>query len=405
MALRIRYLGLVFAAFSGCYGGQSAGEGASCEEPALPCRQFFACVSGRCVPAPASSPVDSGMEVSEAGPADAPVIPDADPPKPDLRIDATPADTADTSSLPGWYEPAVPPRVFVLTVTAGGGLWLQTSNLGSLFVDEPPWTEPKDLQKIVGQIGAVEDAAIQTVGSELTIIARTGTAVQETRLRGGVWSPWTVINDNAASAGLANVEGRLYSCLVTSTGVTMIGTRQADDRWTFEPAPPGALFTFRKIDCTGLGAGLEIVALDDNGRLYHSARKPDSWPTFSRVTNATDLSLIDVDATASTGSLHVFGSSRLTQYHAARAPDGVWATFRDVEMAGGRDPDGMVVAGAETSAFTEVLWFQVNSLGQLWLSIRFRYPLAEFERIDGPSATRPGIVNVAATVGLVEGMP
>jgi hypothetical protein len=407
--------GLV-AGLGGCYGGRAAGEGAVCEEPALPCRPYFACVSGRCVPAP-GSPTDGGVDTADVrpgvdGPTDAPADVGATdaPAAPettagsDASEDAPPASdrTAPSSPLPDWYDPAIPPRAFVLTVRTGGTLWLQSSSLGSLYVDGPPWTVARDLQKVVGPIGTVDDAAIQAFGGGLSVVARTGSRLHETRLRAGAWSPWTEAADNVASAGLANVEGHLRLCLVTAGGSVTVGPSRLDDGAPPVQAPVeagevgGVGPTFRKISCAGLGSDLEIVALDVAGRLWHATQKPGSWLPLRRVANASDLALIDADVVSAAGALHVLGSTRDTQFHAARSSDGTWAIFRDVEQAIGQDPGGTVLAGAEASAFTEVLWFQINGVGDLHMAVRYRFPLDPYQLVDGP-----GIANVAATVGVL----
>ena len=72
MALRARpiargllIVGVTIALLGACHGARPAGNGTRCD-PATPCRPYFACVDGRCVPVP---PADS-----DAGP-DRPAAP------------------------------------------------------------------------------------------------------------------------------------------------------------------------------------------------------------------------------------------------------------------------------------------------------------------------------------------
>jgi hypothetical protein len=58
---------------------------------------------------------------------------------------------------------------------------------------------------------------------------------------------------------------------------------------------------------------------------------------------------------------------------------------------------GDVVAGAEASLYTEVELMQLNSLGEIWISSRFRCCLSPFQLLAGSSPDGRPFVSLSAT--------
>jgi hypothetical protein len=242
------------------------------------------------------------------------------------------------------------------------------------------------------------------LGTEVDLIARVGTTAHLATLRDGQWvAPWAQVASDVAAMGLTSVGPQLVACLVSSSGGLLVGERQLSGEWHFDEVTalvrPGASdeqpSAFGRLDCAGVGARLELLVLDDRGRLWNATRKPEGWTRLSVIDQFLDLK--DVDAVNSAGELNVLASSASTQWHRVKLGD-QWTTFVDVEREVESDVPGTVVAGSMASLYTAQLWMELTSLGEVWLDIRSLtsqipyFPSPEF------SVNPPKAVVVAVTL-------
>ena len=153
-----------------------------------------------------------------------------------------------------------------------------------------------------------------------------------------------------------------------------------------------------KVDCAGMGADLEIAAVDAQGdpARHQTARR---WFPFRAMTKTLNLVFEDVDVSNAAGELHILGSDSVNQYHSLRTIEGTWQNFADVEFNVG-DPMGLVLGGAQTSVLTEIDWLQVNSFGEIWISSRFRYVPTPYLRLIDAAPDGHGFASASSTAVL-----
>jgi hypothetical protein len=395
---------LVLVATVGCHAGEIRGPGTPCDEQFL-CRSPLACIEGRCQLADASS-MTYGTDGDATGPADAGAA-DAGPDTSDGGDGPL-----DGAVPPG--EPDHPPILFIFATTDNGGVWLHTVPAGSvagpggslLGVPASGDVEVVDVVARAGSIGPVDDVEAQAIGQVVYLLARRGTDVYQTSVSGESWAPWQQVASDVKAMGLANLEGAAWACLIGSDGHLHLTVQQGSAGWqdmgdvmsaASTPAGLGeAPQSFIKLDCVGMGANLEILALDQDGALWEAVKMPSAWSPFKRLAMGNGTAFRDIDASNAVGELHLLGSQQLTQYHAVRTIEGVWNGFNDVERNVG-DPMGEILAGAQTSVLTEVDWLQVNSFGQIWICSRFRYAPTPFLLLRNAAPDGHPFVSLSAT--------
>jgi hypothetical protein len=287
-------------------------------------------------------------------------------------------------------EPNVPPTLYIAASTDNKGLWLFAVPFASIDTASAP-PSPVDVLAQAGPLGLVDDVEIQSVGAEVFVLARVGSNASVASVRGDTWREWQPVAADVNEMALANVEGYLWACLVGGNGRLRLMSRGDDGAWqdhgdVMEQASiPGgdAPMGLIRVECTGMGSDLEVFAIDTYGHLWNATRGARGWSPFRRDAAAGKLpyTYTDVDASNAGGDLHVLISTTTTQYHASRPANGSWSGYTDVEWAGQIDPMGNVVAGAEASLLTEVEWLQLNSLGEIWISTRYRCCADPYQRL------------------------
>ena len=138
---------------------------------------------------------------------------------------------------------------------------------------------------------------------------------------------------------------------------------------------------FAGVSCAGTSQGLQVVALESDGQLWHTIRNPDgTWqPFFGLVENevaggpqgfpsffavscgSADLESLQVVASGSDGQL----------WHTIRNPDGTWQPFFGLvenEVAGG--PPNFYSVSCGSTDFESLQVVALGSDGQLWHTIR-----------------------------------
>jgi hypothetical protein len=328
---------------------------------------------------------------------------DAGPDGPDPSSDANDDGVADVHQDRG--EPNVPPTLYIAATTDNNGLWLFDVPIGSITDLGSNFPPPVDVLAEAGPIGLVDDVEIQSVGPEVFVIARVGSNAHNASVRGDAWTAWQPVATDVNEMALANVDGYLWACLIGANGRLRLMSRRADGAWqdhgdVMEAASiPGgeAPAGLNKVECTGVGSDLDVYALDTVGHLWNATKAASGWSPFRRVLAAGDGVYSDVDTCNAAGDLHVLLSTTTLQYHAIRPANGSLSGFRDVEWAGGVDPMGNIVAGAEASLLSEVEWLQLNSLGEIWISTRFRCCAGPYQRFAAVSPSGRPFASLSAT--------
>jgi hypothetical protein len=385
---RLAALGSILLALAGCDRGRLAGVGVTCG-PTNACASFLVCVAGRCQP---PSPRDA-----EAGP---------DEPVPDANAPRDPPDVP--AARP---EPNDLPRVFSFALTSAGQLWMQAGTVNTRLPTQDPGASLANLADVVPGpgIGPADDVETQAIGPEVNVLARAFGVAYVTSLRGKIWTPWSPLTSSVRTMGLANLGGALAACLVDSDGRLRLGTRSAAGIWTelrdvTDAAMPAkdegeAPRPFIKIDCAGFSDTLELVGIDETHALWSAAVRAGDWRRWERVESAKVKTFRDADASNAVGVLHVLASTVDTQYHLARAPGGSWApVLADVQELTAYDPPGTVVAGAQASVFTDLVWSQVTSAGKIWGAFRSVNSISGY--FPGSAWPENTYVNVASTTVL-----
>jgi hypothetical protein len=304
----------------------------------------------------------------------------------------------------GRGEPNVPPTLYVAATTDDKGLWLYALPAGSINAITTNIPPPIDVLAQAGGTRLVDDVEIQSVGQEVFLLARIGSNAQLASVRGDTWTAWQPVAADVRAMALANVEGALWACLVGGNGRLRLMSRGNDGAWQDhgdvmnQATIPGgdAPASMRKVDCTGMGSNLEFFALDGLGHLWNATKTPLGWSPFRRDRETGDHAFVDVDGCNAAGDLHVLVSDTALQWHGSRTASGNWSGFSDLEWHTG-DPMGAIVAAAQASVLTEVEWMQVNSLGEIWLSTRYRCCPGPYERLVGISPDGRAFVSVSAT--------
>jgi hypothetical protein len=316
-------------------------------------------------------------------------------------------------------EPNAPPSLFIFATTDDGGVWVLISPAGSLAgpsgsIFTGVSSEGVEVHQVIdpaGPIGPVDDVEAQSVGHVVYVLARRGGDLYMSSLADQTWAPWRRMASDVKAMGAANLEGQLCACLIGADGHLQLGLQTegtplqaVDDVMLSASAPAGGGESPRslaKVDCVGMGGDLEILALDTDGALWEAVKRPASWTPFRRIPTATGMTFQDIDAANAVGELHVLGSQVRDQFHAIRTLEGVWTQFSNVEANVG-DPMGEILAGAEASVLSEVDWLQVNSLGQVWISSRFRYLPSPYILLAGAAPGGRPFVSLSATSVLPE---
>jgi hypothetical protein len=318
------------------------------------------------------------------------------------------------SALGSGGEPDSPPSLFIFATTDDGGLWVLVSPVGSLAgpsgsLHTGVTSEGVQVSRVIdptGSVGPVDDVEAQSVGRVVYALARRGSDLYISRLTDQTWAPWGRMGSNVKAMGAANLNGRLCACVVGTDGHLQLGRQTEASPWqdledvmvsASTPAGGGeSPRALAKVDCVGMGADLEVLALDTDGALWEAVKRPTSWTPFRRIPTANGMSFQDIDAANAVGELHVLGSQLRDQFHAVRTLEGVWTTFSNVDANVG-DPTGDVLAGAEASVLSEVDWLQLNSLGQIWISSRFRYLPSPYILLAGAAPGGRPFVSLSAT--------
>jgi hypothetical protein len=361
--------------------------------------------------APDDGSQDDGGDAGEAGDAgdadDGPSIPDASDggdagdagPDPSDANDGGPGDVR-----PDLGEPTVAPTLYVAATTDNKGLWLFALPAGSLGDVTSNAAPPVDVLAQAGAVGFVDDVEIQTVGREVFVLGRVGSNTHIASVRGDTWKPWQPVATDVNAMALANVDGYLWACLVGGNGRLRLMSRSDDGAWqdhgdvmTAASIPGGDAPTgLIKVDCTGIGNDLEVFAIDAVNHVWNATRTAHGWSPFRRDLEAGDTGFVDVDTCNAAGDLHVMISETTKQWHKSRAPNGSWSGYGDIEYQA-RDPMGDVVAGAQASLYTEVEWLQLNSVGEIWISTRFRCCPTDYQRLAGAAPSGRPFVSLSAT--------
>ncbi len=121
-------------------------------------------------------------------------------------------------------------------------------------------------------------------------------------------------------------DGRLYHAACDSEGRWQDRFEAID---TERHRGPDA---FAAAACAGVGDSLQLVTLDESGRLYHTLRDADSgWQDLRGLSQLYDAParFVSIDCAAVWGgSLHVVGLGSDAQlYHTIRFPDGSWQRY------------------------------------------------------------------------------
>jgi hypothetical protein len=345
-------------------------------------------------------PAGAGGESSgDVGAGDGPAGPDAaEDATADLDAAMPAADAGDAAAR----SLSVVPITHYFELSSDGSVMFNTAAIVTADWLAPPPTPAVKLEDVTGPLPSIDDLEAHAMGLDVYLMARVGSTTYLTAMRDGEGTPWEQIADHVAAMGLTNIGPQLVACLVSSSGSLLVGERQASGAWHFDDVsnlvrpnasdqqPSG----FGRLDCAGVGPRLELLVLDDQGRLWNATRKPEAWTRLSLIDQL--LVLKDVDAVNSAGELNVLAASASTQYHRVKLGD-QWTVFADVEREVRSDVPGMVVASSMASLYAGQIWVQLNSLGQVWLDQRSL--TAQWQYWQTPSLTgSPKSIVVAVTL-------
>jgi hypothetical protein len=434
------FAGLVLVLVVGCHAGAFHGAGTRCDEQ-IRCRSPLVCVDHRCQLTEASSTSDAATSdaatsdaatndaamndvgtndaetgdgaTNEVGTSDAA---DATDGASDADVDARGGDAGGLDVARPQGDPDHPPSILVFATTDNGGVWLVRVPAGSvagpggsIFAPPSGSMQVVNVTARAGLLGGANDVEAQTIGQEVHLLVRQGNDVYATSVGGDSWTDWRQVASGMTAMGLANLEGELWACLIDRDGRLRLAARHAAGDWqdmgdvmNAAPLPIGqgdAPLSLTKVDCAGMGADLEIAAVDERGVIWHAVKRRTGWSPFRALSKETGLVFEDVDVSNAVGELHILGSDAANQYHTLRTIDGTWQSFADVEGNVG-DPMGRVVAGAQTAVLTELDWLQVNSFGQIWICSRFRYLPTPFLLLMHAAPDGHPFVSVAAAAVL-----
>lgn len=191
-------------------------------------------------------------------------------------------------------------------------------------------------------------------------------------------NPWETIMGNGIDVmqfvGVGSDRQLWGTTRETATGDWAVGDP------TVYVQPPGCAGQFQDVDTAGVGNGeCEIVAIGDDGKLYHTLRDGDgNWQAAGMGAIATQTAggpaaFVGVGTAGDgQGGLNVVGvGSDGHLWHTARDNNGKWfATFDDLADRNTGGPGSYTaVAAAGAGGPTEVV--AVGSDGHLWHTIRF----------------------------------
>jgi hypothetical protein len=261
------------------------------------------------------------------------------------------------------------------------------------------WLPFGDVTQQAGNPGAFWDVSIagNETTAELHMIGRTGPPVPEPtngklwhtiRSADGKWVPFGDVLEQTGgpSAGIfSNIDislitGNLHVAGTTTAGGVWHAIRASNGVWTplgnvlGQIPGPGSPFIDISIAGNGVTGVLHVVALTEDGGIWHTIRRADGgWLAWGNVKAqragnpgvATDLGIALVGAELQVAVRT--GDSKI--WHTIRASDGSWLPFGDVTVQAGK-PDQFFDVAAAGNNQTGEQQLVTGGLDSLWHTIR-----------------------------------
>lgn len=201
----------------------------------------------------------------------------------------------------------------------------------------------------------------------------------------------------SACAGLAD---QLQLCAVTNDGRLWHTIRYTNSWQAFGDvqSQTGNGGSITAVACAAVNDNLQVCAVNSEGRLWHTLRTPNSWTSWGDVEGqAGDRGAFQqVSCAGIGGDLHLLGvNSDGRLWHTIRYAAGNWQAFGDV--AGQTGDVGAFANVSCTAIGSDLHVCGVTRDGSLWHTIRYADSWQAFGDIESQAGERGGFANVSCT--------